>query len=92
VEPLAELSSDELDAVEGVELDVIAGVELAELTLAVCLLSAGSCPVTSISAMNSHAVTNSAAAPEITRLRIVRVRPARASRASRARSRAAARS
>lgn len=74
------------------ELDTVVGVETVELTLAICLLSAGSWPVTSVSAMNSHTLTNSVAAPEITRRRIVRARPARASRAIRARSRAASRS
>ena len=81
---LPELSSD--------ELETVAGDELLEATLAVCLLKAGSWPLTSTIAINSHVATNRATAPEIARRRIVRPRPALASRARRARSRAASRS
>jgi hypothetical protein len=45
-----------------------------------CAASAGSCPETSTSAINSHAATNNPTAPEITRRRIARARIARACR------------
>jgi hypothetical protein len=68
---------------------LVVGAALLDATVAERLLSAGSLPLISTIAITSQAATNSATAPEITRRRRLRARPARASRATRARSRAA---
>jgi len=83
------LSPEELlepDVVPELEL-VTAGLELVEeleATVEVALLfeSAGSRPVTSITAINNHTATNTDTVPVITRFRIVRTRARRASRAA----------
>jgi hypothetical protein len=60
----------------------------ATATVDVLRASAGSCPETSTTAINSQAARNSATAPATTRRRIVRIRPARAARRASPRARA----
>jgi len=72
------LPEDPVLAAAGRELEVALEDVAAEEV--VCAASAGSCPETSTSAINSQVATNSPSAPEITRRRIVRARSARASR------------
>jgi hypothetical protein len=98
--PLFELEPElelELDGVEPEPLDVVVAVVLgvdatvvADDVLDALLASAGSCPETSTSVIISQAATNSATAPEITRLRILRARATRSLRSACPRARAAA--
>jgi hypothetical protein len=75
-----------------VVLAVVLGVEatvVAEDPVDALRASAGSCPETRTTAIISHAATNSATAPEITRRRILRARAARSPRSAWPRARAA---
>jgi hypothetical protein len=66
--PEPEVSPLDVAAVEVVPLDVLAD----------CRASAGSCPLTSVTAISSHRATNSATEPVTTRRRIIRTRAWRA--------------
>jgi hypothetical protein len=71
---------------------VVLGVDatvVADEAFEVLLASAGSCPETSTTVIISHAATNSATAPEITRRRTLRARAARSARSACPRARAA---
>jgi hypothetical protein len=92
-EPLLWTPVAELEAVEPELLVVAVGLDATVVpdgAVDVWLASAGSCPETSTSVIISHAATNSATAPEITRRRMVRARAARALRSACPRARAAA--
>ena len=79
VDPAAELDPEPelLVDVDGV---LAPALEAAAELCALCRASAGSWPLTSIRVISSQVATNSATAPVITRLRIIRTRASRASR------------
>ncbi len=69
-----------LGDVDGVLDDVDGVLETAAEPTELCCASAGSWPLISINVISSQVATNSASAPMITRLRIIRTRASRASR------------
>jgi hypothetical protein len=71
--PLLELALEAPDVV----VLTPAVLEVAEATV-LRLASAGSCPLTRVTAISSHAAMNSATVPATTRLRIMRTRARRA--------------
>jgi hypothetical protein len=84
VEPLVPLEVLVVGCVVVVVVVVVVDPELAATAAVddVCAASAGSWPEMRTRAIISHAATNTATAPEITRRRILRTRAARASRAA----------